>query len=80
MSEIVAPTKRKLRLNRPLDPTLLTRAEAALYIGVSVSALAHWVCQKRGPTHQVFGRSSYYRRADLDQWIASRAGLRRGEC
>lgn len=78
MSETFTPTKRKLKLNRPLDPTLLTRTEAASYIGVSVSALAHWACQGRGPTHQVLGKSSYYRRADLDEWITGRAGRGRG--
>ena len=70
--------KRKLRLNRPLDPNLFTRAEAAIYIGVSISALAHWACHGRGPVHHIIGKSSFYHRADLDAWIASRAGLPRG--
>lgn len=63
---------------RPADPALLTRAEAAAYIGVSVSALAHWACEGRGPIRCVIGRSSYYRLSDLDTWIESRRGLRRG--
>ena len=78
MSVHVKKRKNKLRLNRPLDPTLFTRAEAAAYIGVSISALAHWSCHERGPAHHVIGKSSYYRRGDLDAWIESRAGLPRG--
>ena len=78
MSDHVKHRKRKLRLNRPLDPNLFTRQEAATYIGVSLGALAHWACRDRGPAHLVIGKSSYYRRSDLDAWIESRAGLRRG--
>ncbi|WP_197418514.1 helix-turn-helix domain-containing protein [Sphingomonas sp. CCH9-F2] len=78
MSDYVHHRKRKLRLNRPLDPNLFTRAEAAIYIGVSISALAHWACHGRGPVHHIIGKSSFYHRADLDAWIASRAGLPRG--
>ena len=62
---------------RPVNPHLLTRAEAADYIGVSVSALAHWAMEGRGPVYRVLGRSSYYHAVDLEAWSASRAGLRR---
>lgn len=78
MSHLVRNRKRKLRLNRPVDPKLFTRVEAAVYIGVSVSALAQWACAKRGPLHHVVGKSCYYHRDDLDDWISSRAGLPRG--
>ncbi|WP_439468896.1 helix-turn-helix domain-containing protein [Blastomonas fulva] len=63
---------------RPANPAMLTRAEAAGYIGVSISALAQWACNGRGPVRCVIGRSSYYQLSDLDAWIASRRGLRRG--
>lgn len=71
------PTRANIRY-RPADPALLTRAEAAGHIGVSASALAHWACEGRGPIRCVIGRSSYYRLSDLDAWIESRRGLRRG--
>lgn len=74
---ISSKKKRGHSLNRPADPDLLTRAEAAVHIGVSVGALAHWACAGKGPLRCVLGRSSYYRLADLDAWIASRVGLRR---
>lgn len=34
---------------RPNDPALLTREEAATYLGVSVSSLAHWSMAGTGP-------------------------------
>mgnify|MGYP001550899268 FL=1 len=63
---------------RPQDRYLLTRAEAADYLGVSISALAHWPAQGRGPRQRVIGRSSYYHVADLDEWLRCRPS-KRGE-
>lgn len=63
---------------RPQNRYLLTRAEAADYIGVSISALAHWPAMRRGPRQCVIGRSSYYHISDLDAWIDNRPS-RRGE-
>jgi predicted DNA-binding transcriptional regulator AlpA len=63
---------------RPESRHLLTREEAADYIGVSVSALAHWACKGKGPRPRVIGRSSYYHVNDLDQWIDERPS-RRGD-
>ena len=68
---------RKQKLYRPNDPSLLNRVEAAKYIGVSISSLAHWRALGRGPAYRVIGQSSYYSLADLDDWMASRSG--RGE-
>lgn len=63
---------------RPQRRYLLTRAEAADYLGVSTSALAHWPAQGRGPRQRMIGRSSYYHIADLDKWLDSRPS-RRGD-
>lgn len=63
---------------RPQHRYLLTRHEAADYIGVSVSALAHWPAQHRGPKQRIIGRSAYYDVRDLDDWLATRASRRGG--
>lgn len=63
---------------RPQNRYLLTREEAADYIGVSVSSLAHWPAQGRGPPQRIMGRSSYYHILELDEWLAARPS-RRGE-
>ena len=75
----VAVTIRKLNnARRPARCGLLTRQEAASYLGISVSALAHWSCHGRGPQKMLIGRSTYYKIADLEGWIDSRVGLLRG--
>jgi excisionase family DNA binding protein len=48
---------------------LLTRPEAADYIGVSVSTLARWAClREKLPYHRV-GRRALYSRCDLDDFL-----------
>lgn len=54
---------------RPRDPELLTREEAASYLGVSVSSLAHWSMSGSGPVFVKLGKRSWYRRSTLDAWI-----------
>ena len=56
----------------------MTRPEAAAYLGISESALAHWSCHGKGPAKMLIGRRTYYVVADLDAWIASRSGVLRG--
>ena len=52
---------------------LLTRREAAAYLGVTPETLAVWHCTKRYPIPVVkIGRLAKYRKADLDAFIASR--------
>ena len=48
-------------------PDLLTRREAAAYIGFSESWLAH--NRKNGPTFTRIGRRIYYLKGDLDAFI-----------
>ena len=62
-------TVRRNTLYRPADPDLLPRREAGLFIGVSVSTLAHWAGKGVGPRFLKLGRSSYYRRAELLAWM-----------
>lgn len=51
-------------------PPLLTREQAAKYLGVSVSALAAWACNKRYNLPMVrVGRLVKYRIQDLDEFI-----------
>jgi excisionase family DNA binding protein len=52
---------------------LLTRAEAAELLGVTVGTLAVWHCTGRYKIPVVkVGRSCRYRLADLEAWIESR--------
>ncbi len=52
---------------------LLTRKEAALYLGVTESTLAVWACEKRyGLPYVKMGRLAKYRQADLDAFIKQR--------
>lgn len=52
---------------------LLTRIEAAEYLGVTPETLAVWHCTKRYPIPVVkIGKLCKYRKADLDAFIESR--------
>jgi excisionase family DNA binding protein len=55
------------------DKRLLTRKEAAAYLGVKVQTLAAWAVtgRYRLPVVKV-GRSVRYRVADLEAWLAAR--------
>ena len=57
----------RARPARPTRPDLLTRGEAATYLGKSTSWLAHHVDD--GPPVIRMGRSVRYLQADLDIWI-----------
>lgn len=64
----ITPARRQT-LKRPSDPELMSRAEAAEFLGVSISSLAHWVQAGRGPAFLRLGKSTWYRRADLVCWM-----------
>jgi excisionase family DNA binding protein len=55
------------------DTRLLTRREAAAYLGVRPETLAVWHCtgRYRLPVVKV-GRAVRYRLADLEAWLAAR--------
>ena len=58
-------------LTRQTD--LLTRPEAAEYLGTTTGTLATWACTRavRIPFLRI-GRNVRYRRRDLDRWLESR--------
>ncbi len=52
---------------------LLTRAEAAEYLGLRIQTLAVWAITGRYGLPMVkVGRSVRYRQSDLDAWLESR--------
>jgi excisionase family DNA binding protein len=56
-----------------LEKKLLTRQEAAEYLGVRPETLAVWYCTRRYKLPVVkVGRSVRYRLADLERWLAAR--------
>jgi excisionase family DNA binding protein len=53
-----------------MNTELLTRKEAAAYLGVKEHSLAVWACTKRYPLPFVrIGRLVKYRKSDLDAFI-----------
>ncbi len=55
------------------ENTLLNRADAAAYLGVSKGTLEVWACTKRYPLPYVkVGRLVKYRLSDLQAFVASR--------
>jgi DNA-binding transcriptional regulator YiaG len=78
-----APAKRKaLRASKhatPIDrPAILTPAEAAIYLNVSVSTLKSWRAQNKGPKwrHRA-ARLVGYLPAALDEYLASAVDFKR---
>lgn len=59
-------------MERPNSDWML-RADAARYLGLSISALAHMACEGRGPRYYRAGKFTRYFKGDLDAWIRSRA-------
>lgn len=53
-----------------IETMLLTREQAARYLGMKPQTLAVWVTrQVDGPPYAKLGRSVRYRKCDLDAWI-----------
>lgn len=52
-------------------PDMLSRAEAAAYLGCTVVYLARKTPHKGGPATVKVGRTPYYLQADLDAWLAA---------
>ena len=70
MSAITPPRRHQTR--RPADPELLSRPEAAAFIGVSVSSLHHWSGAGKGPPFMKVGKACWYRREHLTAWMNAR--------
>ncbi|HUT58121.1 MAG TPA: helix-turn-helix domain-containing protein [Phycisphaerae bacterium] len=57
----------------PRNPELLTREQAAAYLGVRPQTLAVWASTGRYNLPMVrVGRSVRYRVADLERWLSAR--------
>jgi predicted DNA-binding transcriptional regulator AlpA len=55
-----------------IDPDeLIHSADAASLLHVKDTTLTAWRNQHRGPAYLKIGRSVYYRRCDLSEWLAS---------
>jgi excisionase family DNA binding protein len=52
--------------------SLLTRKEAAEYLGVSVPSMDRWASQGVGPAYYKLGRLTRYRRNDLEAFMETR--------
>jgi excisionase family DNA binding protein len=59
-----------------IDDTAFPRAQAATYIGMAEQTLAAWAVSGRQslPFFKV-GRKVYYKKSDLDRWLAERPVL-----
>lgn len=70
--EVVQPTPILAIVTR-FQSDLLTRREAAAYLGVTPETLAVWASTRRYPLRFVkIGRLAKYRKSDLDAFINSR--------
>ena len=52
---------------------MMSREEAAVYLGVSVSTMARWAHQKVGPAYKRAGRKTRYSVTDLDSFLETGA-------
>jgi len=64
---------------RTAPTRLLSRAEAAEYLGLSVQTLAKWAMEGQHLKFIKVGKFAKYRQADLDRWIESRTVASTGE-
>ena len=55
-------------VSEPTD-SWLSRRDAAKYLDLSFSTLAHMACRAEGPAYYLIGRSARYLKSDLDAWI-----------
>lgn len=58
--------------NSGIRESTLSRADAAAYLGVSISTLARWASNNEGPPYYVVGAKARYRYSDLDQFIETK--------
>ncbi len=52
-----------------LNERWMLRKEAAEYVGLSVSSLAHMACSGKGPRYYRTGKLTRYLKSDLDDWV-----------
>lgn len=59
-------------MEQTAQSALLTRPEAAAYLGVTVATLEAWASRSFGPTYIKVGRLVKYRQHDLERFLSSR--------
>jgi len=69
---LLPSTKPWLLVKDKPENNLLNRREAADYLGVSKRTLSRWKLRKYGPPSFEKGQYRYFRKQDLDDWLASR--------
>lgn len=62
-----------MQVQVPVSDELLSIAQAAVAIGVSIDTLRRWAAKGSGPPHLRVGRAIKYRRVDLLTWIEQQA-------
>ena len=50
---------------------LITNDQAAKLLGIEPATLVTWRSEKRGPDYLKVGRLVYYRRSDINAWLAT---------
>jgi hypothetical protein len=63
----------QLAINQPDSDALLTEAQAADFLNLSVRTIQAWRNKWTGPVFVRLGRTIRYRRSDLVAWISKNA-------
>ena len=58
---------------------MLTSAEVAEQLGVSIRTMTYWRTTGRGPRYHRIGRTPRYRQDDVDQWVSEQAAASTAE-
>jgi len=59
--------------------TVLTAAEAAAYLGISLSCLYKWTMKRTIPHYKPNGKMCYFNRLELEDWLQSNRVATDGE-
>lgn len=74
---MIAARLKQLDLPPRLRKPRLRRSEAAEYLAlvhgieIAPATLAKWACQGSGPACEKLHRTPFYRRGELDRWVAA---------
>src|SRR5262249_57804999 len=62
----------------PQDDALLSQEKAAAVLGMKPATLSSWRAKGKGPKFHQVGRSAFYRRQDILDWIDQQAVTPKG--
>ena len=65
---------KKVSVKGPTDD-LMSRAEVARLLGVSIRTVAGWAQRGTGPAFRRIGRRAVYRRSDVNAWFLEQPTL-----